>query len=105
MKDARFDRLLAGIYGTHTWRVEMFGRWVTIVIVGALAGWFTGRTLRTGDLVVVDVVLGVAGALLGGFILSSIVESTSNRVLFTLVAATAGGAVPVWLLHLKHRAS
>jgi len=35
---------------------------VSSVILGALAGWFTGRTLRTGDLAVVDVVLGVAGA-------------------------------------------
>ncbi len=59
-----------------------------------------GRTLRTGDLVVVDVVLGVAGALLGGFILSVVFESASGRVLFTLVTATACGAVPVWLLQL-----
>jgi len=29
---------------------------VSSVILGALAGWFTGRTLRTGDLAVVDVV-------------------------------------------------
>jgi uncharacterized membrane protein YeaQ/YmgE (transglycosylase-associated protein family) len=59
-----------------------------------------GRTLRTGDLVVVDVVLGVAGALVGGFILSVVFESASSGVLFTLVTATAGGAVPVWLLQL-----
>jgi uncharacterized membrane protein YeaQ/YmgE (transglycosylase-associated protein family) len=42
----------------------------TFVILGALAGWFTGRTLRTGGLVVAYVLLGVAGALVGGFILS-----------------------------------
>ena len=70
------------------------------VILGALAGWFTGRTLRTGDLAVVDVVLGVAGARLGGVILSVVLESASGRVLFTLVTATARGAVPVWLLQL-----
>ena len=29
---------------------------MTFVILGTLAGWFTGRTLRTGDLVGVDVV-------------------------------------------------
>ena len=63
--------------------------WGTFVILGALAGWFTGRTLRTGDLVI-DVVLGVAGALVGGFILSVAFESASSRVLFTLVTATAG---------------
>ena len=73
---------------------------MTFVILGTLAGWFTGRTLRTGDLVVVDVVLGVAGALVGGFILSVAFESASSSVLFTLVTATAGRAVPVWLLEL-----
>ena len=73
---------------------------MTFVILGTLAGWFTGRTLRTGDLVVVDVVLGVDGVLAGGFILSVAFESASSRVLFTLVTATAGRAVPVWLLQL-----
>jgi uncharacterized membrane protein YeaQ/YmgE (transglycosylase-associated protein family) len=75
--------------------------WGTFVILGALAGWFTGRTLRTGGLVVAYVLLGVAGALVGGcFILSFVCESASSSVLFTLVTATAGGAVPVWLLQL-----
>jgi uncharacterized membrane protein YeaQ/YmgE (transglycosylase-associated protein family) len=74
--------------------------WGTFVILGALAGWFTGRTLRTGGLLVAYVLLGVAGALVGGFILSFVFESASISVPFTLVTATAGGAVPVWLLQL-----
>lgn len=52
----------------------------------------------TGGLVVAYVLL---GALVGGcFILSFVCESASSSVLFTLVTATAGGAVPVWLLQL-----
>jgi hypothetical protein len=78
----RLDRLPAGIYGNHeakNWRFWAQG-WRS-AIVGALAGWFTGRMLRTGDLVVVDAVLGVAGALVGGFILSDVIESASGGVL------------------------
>jgi uncharacterized membrane protein YeaQ/YmgE (transglycosylase-associated protein family) len=56
--------------------------WGTFVILGALAGWFTGRTLRTGGLLVAYVLLGVAGALVGGFILSFVFESASSGVLF-----------------------
>ncbi len=82
----------------------MYGGWVALVILGALAGWFTGRVLRTGDLVIVDIMLGVAGAVVGGLILGAVFESASGDVLFTLIAATAGGAVPVWLLQLRHRA-
>ena len=58
------------------------------------------RTLRTGGFVVAYVLLGVAGALVGGFILSFVFESASSGVLFTLVTATADEAVPVWLLQL-----
>jgi uncharacterized membrane protein YeaQ/YmgE (transglycosylase-associated protein family) len=82
----------------------MYGGWVPPITLGALAGLFTGRVLRTGDLVVVDIVLGVAGAVVGGLILGAVFESGSGDVLSTLVAATAAGAVPVWLLQLRHRA-
>lgn len=49
--------------------------------------------------------VGCRGCLANGLIPGAVFESASGGALFTLIAATIGGAVPVWLRQFRHPAS
>jgi uncharacterized membrane protein YeaQ/YmgE (transglycosylase-associated protein family) len=74
--------------------------WIGYLVIGAVAGWLAGRVMQTGDLVVVDVAVGMVGALLGGAFLSAVLD-ISGDWRFTVITATCSAAVSVWLLRRR----
>jgi uncharacterized membrane protein YeaQ/YmgE (transglycosylase-associated protein family) len=68
------------------------------VIVGLITGWLTGKLVREGGYgPVVNIVMGVAGALAGGFI-ARLASSPNHRGLtYTSVAAILGAAIVTWI--------
>ena len=42
--------------------------WVAWLIVGAVAGWLASRVMRTGQGLLTDILLGIVGAFIGGFL-------------------------------------
>ena len=78
--------------------------WVGYVIIGAIAGWVAGKIMKTKDGLLLDVVIGVVGALIGGFLLSFVVDTASGGWWFTLFTAILGAVILLWLLRLVRRA-
>jgi uncharacterized membrane protein YeaQ/YmgE (transglycosylase-associated protein family) len=78
--------------------------WIGYIIIGAIAGWIAGRIMKTKDGLIVDIVVGVLGALLGGFLLSFVVDTASGGWFFTLFTAILGAVILLWLLRLIRRA-
>lgn len=68
---------------------------VFLVIVGTAAGFLATRVMRIETDVPTTIVIGVAGALIGGFVLRSLVWITSW--LAGLVGAVLGAIVLIWL--------
>jgi uncharacterized membrane protein YeaQ/YmgE (transglycosylase-associated protein family) len=68
------------------------------VIVGLITGWLTGKLVREGGYgSIVNVVMGVAGAVAGGFI-ARLASSPNHRGLtYTSVAAILGAAIVTWI--------
>ena len=63
-----------------------------ILIVGALVGWVAGMIMRSGGGLIWDIVVGIAGALIAGFIFgggASILNAPLNitSVLYSLLGA------------------
>ncbi len=70
---------------------------VMFLVVGALAGWLAGKLMRGGGFGLPrNLGLGVAGALVGGF-LAQAVGISAHGLLGNLVTATAGAALLLWL--------
>ena len=42
--------------------------WVAWLIVGAVAGWLASKVMRTGQGLVTDILVGIVGAFIGGFL-------------------------------------
>jgi uncharacterized membrane protein YeaQ/YmgE (transglycosylase-associated protein family) len=78
--------------------------WVGYIVIGAIAGWVAGKIMKTKDGILLDILIGVAGALIGGFLLSFVVDTASGGWWFTLFAAILGAVILLWVLRLVRRA-
>ncbi|MGV0627016.1 GlsB/YeaQ/YmgE family stress response membrane protein [Mycolicibacter minnesotensis] len=77
--------------------------WIGYIVIGALAGWIAGIAMKTKFGLLTDIAVGVGGALIGGFLLSFVVDTASGGWWFTLFAAVVGAIVLLWLLRLFGR--
>jgi uncharacterized membrane protein YeaQ/YmgE (transglycosylase-associated protein family) len=65
---------------------------IIILIVGALVGWLAGMIMRSGGGIVFDIVIGIVGALIAGFLFgggASILNAplSVTAILYSLVGA------------------
>lgn len=78
--------------------------WIGYIIIGAIAGWIAGKIMKTKDGLLLDIVIGVVGALIGGFLLSFFVDTASGGWFFTLLTAIFGAVILLFVLRLIRRA-
>ncbi|MBS9534121.1 GlsB/YeaQ/YmgE family stress response membrane protein [Mycobacterium sp. M1] len=77
--------------------------WIGYLVAGAVAGWIAGIVMKTKYGLVTDVVVGVVGALIGGFLLSFFLDTAGGGWWFTLFTAVLGAIILLWLLRLFGR--
>lgn len=81
---------------------------LTWIIVGLIAGWLAGLVMKGGGYGVVgDIILGIIGALVGGFLagaLLGIPDPINGFNLETLIVAVIGAIIVVWIFRaIPHR--
>lgn len=70
------------------------------IILGALAGWIASKIMNTEQGFVLNVVVGIAGALLGGFLMSFAFDTASGGWWFTFFTAILGSVILLYLIRL-----
>lgn len=71
------------------------------IIVGVIAGWITGKIMKgSGFGFWVDMLLGIAGAFVGGFIAGHLGFAESGGLIYTLIIAVIGAIILVVLFRL-----
>jgi len=81
---------------------------IATIVVGIAAGWITGKLMRgSGYGVLWDLLLGIVGALVGGWLGSLLfgVDMTTGINLTTLVVAVIGSIIVVLIYRLITRRS
>ncbi|HKE07484.1 MAG TPA: GlsB/YeaQ/YmgE family stress response membrane protein [Candidatus Acidoferrum sp.] len=79
------------------WRRGLIG-WL---IIGLIAGWLAGKIARgRGFGCIGDVLLGLIGSVVGGWIFTKLGIVHDNTFLFSLAAATVGAVILVSFAHL-----
>jgi uncharacterized membrane protein YeaQ/YmgE (transglycosylase-associated protein family) len=74
---------------------------IWFILIGLAAGWLAGQLVKGGGFGLVgDIVVGVIGALLGGFLFSTFGVSTGGGLLGSLIVATIGAVVLLFGLRL-----
>ena len=75
------------------------------ILIGLTAGWLAGQLMKGGGFGVVgDIVVGVIGALLGGFLFRTLGMSDGGGLLGSLIVAVIGAVVLLFLLRLIKKA-
>ena len=70
---------------------------IGMIIIGILAGWIAEKVMKRNHGLLMNRIVGVVGAFLGGFIASALGFSTYG-VIGTLLVATAGAVLLLFLL-------
>ena len=69
------------------------------LIIGGLAGWLASKVMKTGrpNGIFTDIILGIIGAFVGGFLLS-LVGLSSHGAMGSLVTAFIGAVALIWIV-------
>ena len=74
---------------------------IWFILIGLAAGWLAGQLVKGSSFGVLgDIIVGVIGALLGGFLFSTFGVSTGGGLLGSLIVATIGAVVLLFGLRL-----
>lgn len=74
------------------------------IILGAVAGWIASLIMKSSHGIVVDIILGIVGALVGGFIMNFFGQPGVSQInLYSLVVAIIGAMVLIFAGRLLHR--
>ena len=74
------------------------------ILIGLAAGWLAGQLMGGGGFGVVgDIIVGVIGALIGGYLFRFFGISAEGGLLGALIVATIGAVVLLFLLRLIKR--
>ncbi len=74
------------------------------IVVGLIAGWATGKIMRSGGYgVFTDILLGIAGALVGGWIMRALGFAGRGGMFYTIIVAIGGAVLLTWIFRLVTR--
>jgi uncharacterized membrane protein YeaQ/YmgE (transglycosylase-associated protein family) len=73
------------------------------IIIGAIAGWLTGKIMKgSGFGFLMDMVVGIVGALIGGFLSSHLGLGGIGQhgLIMSIVIAVIGAVILTWIVRL-----
>jgi uncharacterized membrane protein YeaQ/YmgE (transglycosylase-associated protein family) len=70
------------------------------LIIGGIAGWLAGIIMKgQGQGVLMNIVIGIVGGFIGGFLFGLVGMSGGGGVAGTLVVATIGAVILLWIVN------
>lgn len=93
--------LLGSLVQEHIVIVEWERGLLGWILLGLIAGWLAGKIARgRGFGCIGDIVLGLIGSVIGGWLFTKLGIVHANTFLFSLAAATVGAVILVAIAHL-----
>ncbi len=78
---------------------------LTWIVVGLIAGWAAGKIMRGGGYgPLTDIILGMLGAVVGGWIFNALRIYPGGGLIGSIVVAIVGAIFIIWLTRLIKRA-
>jgi len=75
--------------------------WIWWIIIGGIAGALAGRVVRgRGFGIIVDIIVGIVGAFIGGWIISGLLNIKGSGIIFSFIVAFLGAVLLLWVLRL-----
>jgi uncharacterized membrane protein YeaQ/YmgE (transglycosylase-associated protein family) len=78
---------------------------IWMILVGLIAGWATGKIMKgSGYGILMDIVLGIVGSIIGGWIMSFLGFYTSGGLIPSILVAILGAVVLVAVVRALKKA-
>jgi len=78
---------------------------IWMILVGLVAGWAAGKIMKgSGYGALMDILLGIAGGIIGRLILGFFGFYHGGGLISSIVVATLGAVILVWLVRMLKRA-
>ena len=75
--------------------------WIFWIIIGAIAGFLAEKIMKTDMGLLMNIGLGIVGALVGGFLINSILGfGDGEGVIESIVVATLGAILVLWVVNM-----
>jgi uncharacterized membrane protein YeaQ/YmgE (transglycosylase-associated protein family) len=77
---------------------------IGFLIMGAIVGWLAGTIMSGhGYGIIWDIVLGIVGSFLGGWLFSLIFGTAANGLIISFIVALIGAVILVAIVHMIKR--
>jgi uncharacterized membrane protein YeaQ/YmgE (transglycosylase-associated protein family) len=91
--------------GSKGGKIMEFGSLVAMLIIGALAGWLSGKIMKgRGFGLLGNIIVGIVGAFVAGLIFPALGFSVGGGVIASIFHATIGAVILLFLIGLVKRA-
>lgn len=77
--------------------------WIGSLIIGALAGWIAEKIMKTDQGLLMNIVLGIVGALVLNWLLIAILGTTLGGWIGQLIVAAAGACLLIFVVCIIRR--
>ena len=67
--------------------------WIMAIIIGALAGWIAEKIMKSEQGLVMNIILGIVGAVIGNFILMLVFGAAMGGIVGQLIVAVVGACL------------
>jgi len=82
-----------------------FGGLIWWIVVGLIAGWLAGKVMKgSGYGIAMDIVIGMVGAVIGGFLFGRLGGFPFGGLISSVVVAFVGSVILIWLARLLKKA-
>jgi uncharacterized membrane protein YeaQ/YmgE (transglycosylase-associated protein family) len=75
------------------------------IIVGLIAGWLAGKVMKSDHGILVDLAVGMVGAVVGGWIFGLLGIWARGGIVSSVVVAFVGAVFLIWLSRLLNKRS
>lgn len=72
--------------------------WIVWAVIGIIAGYMTGRLIGGGRRTALNVIVGIVGAVLGGWLFVASVGDSENNQIISLLTSLFVSGVFLWIL-------
>jgi uncharacterized membrane protein YeaQ/YmgE (transglycosylase-associated protein family) len=71
--------------------------WIGTIIVGGIAGWIAEKIMKSDHSLILNIVLGVIGAVVANAILMFVFNATLGGIIGQLIVAVIGACLLIWI--------
>lgn len=79
--------------------------WIGSIILGALAGWIAEKIMKSDQGLLMNIILGIVGALVLNWLLVVIIGTTLGGWIGQLIVAAAGACLLIYVARLIRKKS